>query len=180
MDTDTRDTKGTFPLWTSRLCVRKLMEKMVMSQTGVKGATIAMLLACLMLAGCRDRLQEVESLSRDAVVVVKCACEARRASYNGLELHFRVAEIWRDASNGMFTNKVGDVLDECTIGLADDDPTPHEAVLFFGSNDSGLCQLVTSFVNGGYLHGMPVEQVRHIIATTSASGEQTKVLMRPR
>ena len=153
-------------------------KEMAMRQIGVKGVAITALFACLMLAGCRDKsqgLQEVESLSRDAVVVMKCECEARRNTYNVLELHFRVAEVWRDESNGMFTNKVEGWID-FTLGLADNDSFSPEAVLFFETDNSGLCPPGISFIYDGKLHGVPVRKAMHIISTTSASGGPTNVL----
>jgi len=139
-----------------------------MKQKGIWAMVIALLSMFLMIAGCRDKsygLRELEYLNRDAVVVVKCISEKERSRYNATQfVHFRVAEVWLDESNGTFTNKVGDYIQSILWPDSDVPTTLEGAVLFVKVNDSGLRSFRSSFIYNGKVFDMPVEQARHILS----------------
>jgi len=150
--------------------------------------TLGILSAFQLITACgRDWREDLEPVNRASVVVVKCKCETEKThNPDYYRVRYRILEIWRDESNGQFAYGVGDVIGRLgkfpepdDYFLLSDPPCPDEAVLFFGFNDDGLCRRMTAFVNDGSAGvGGSVEELKHIIMTTTSSGEKTEVWIR--
>ena len=141
-----------------------------MKQISAQMVIVATLFILQTIVGCEDRqsyaLREIESKSHDAVVVAKCECVVTTNSFGLLECYFRATEIWRDESDGLFTNKIGDFIGS-PLGVEEYELTSNAAVQFFTLNDRTLYPTFTTFIYNEELLYMPVDQAKHIISTTS-------------
>ena len=145
-----------------------------MKQMCVLMMIFAMLLTFQLIVGCEGQkpyaLRQWESMTNDAIVVVKCQCVIETNANNNRILHFRATEIWRNESNGLFTNKIGDFIG-FPLGISKDEQPPDGVVQFFRLDDIETClPNFTAFVADGEICEMPVAQAKHIISTTSSFG----------
>jgi len=155
--------------------------------------TLGILSAFQLITACgRDWRSELEPTNRISNIVVKCKYEPEiDADQNFYRLNYRVTEIWRDESNGLFTYGVGDVINKLLEGktMPDDfplaGPIPDEAVIFTRLDDSMSLNFSPTSIS--YIYSKQgwvgtfgsVEEVKQIIVTTtSLSGDEAEALSR--
>jgi len=130
-----------------------------------------------------DALSELFPFNNKAIVVIRCKPEFfKEGKWHSLT--YRVSEIWRDESEGVFTNKIGDLIPNVgelpvTLYFKSSSSAPkQDVIMFLRYNDEGLRPLLTSAINihdtfGEYSGiGGNLERVKQLIMTTTSSKEK--------
>lgn len=130
---------------------------------------ISISLIVTLACGCADRPNHEEREEKSCVIIL-----CRNHVTNGM-VQAEISEIWRDESDGAFTNNVSDMLE--THAPAESPSCCGEAsVLFFGWLGTDLYHHATLFVHNGTVYGnIPVTRLKALIQTTHYSGRQLEI-----
>ncbi len=130
---------------------------------------IAISLTITLACGCFDN-SEYENIVSDSSVVILC----KNHVIDGM-ICAEISEIWRDESNGTFTNKVSDTLE--THVLAESQTDCGEAsIMFYGETRGSLLNYHTLYVHNGKVSGdVTVETLKSMIRDTQYSGKELDI-----
>lgn len=119
--------------------------------------------------GCFD-YGEYEKLGSDSSVVILC----RNHVKDGM-VWAEITEIWRDASNGVFTNKVTDTL-ETHVPVEPQTDCGETSIMFYGGTRGSLLNYRTLYVHDGKVSGhVTVEKFRSMIRDSLYSGKELEM-----
>ena len=122
-------------------------------------------LAC----GCFDN-SEYEKLASESSVVTLCRNHVR----DGM-ICAEIVEIWRDESNGIFTNKVADTI-ETHVPTKSPAECGEASIMFYGSLKDNLMNYSTLYVHDGKVSGdVTVEKFRSMIRDSRYSGKELEI-----
>ena len=131
-----------------------------------------------------DALSELFPYNNKAIVVIRCKAEIMEKE-KWYYPSYRISEIWRDESDGLFTNKVGDLApnigDLMMRSYKTSSSVPQkDVIILLGYDDEGLRLLLTSYINIDRILGESsgiggnVKRVKHYITTTTSSKEKIR------
>jgi len=131
--------------------------------------TIAISLIITLTFGCFD-YGEYDKLASESSVVTLC----RNHVKDGM-IWTEISEIWRDESNGIFTNKVADTI-ETHVPIESQKDCGEAAIMFYGYSKGNLLNYSTLYVHDGKVSGdVTVEKFRSMIRGSLYSGKEIEI-----
>lgn len=130
---------------------------------------IAISLIITLACGCFD-YSEYEKLASESSVVILC----RNHVKDGM-IWAEITEIWRDESDGVFTNKVVDTI-ETHVPVESRTDCGEASIMFYGSSKGSLLNYSTLYVHDGKVSGdVTVEKFRSMIRGSLYSGKEIEI-----
>ena len=134
-----------------------------------KSFTIAISLITTLVCGCFD-YGEYNKLASESSVVTLC----RNHVKDGM-IWAEISEIWRDESNGIFTNRVADTI-ETHVPVESQTNCGEASIMFYGSSKGSLLNSRTLYVHNGKVSGgVTVEKFRSMIRDSLYSGKELEI-----
>ena len=127
------------------------------------------LLIITLTCGCFDTV-EYDKLASGSSVVTLCKNHVK----DGM-IWAEISEIWRDESNGTFTNKVADTLETHVPSKSQED-CGIASIMFYGETRGSLINYHTLYVHNGKVSGdVTVETIKSMIRDTHYSGKELDI-----
>lgn len=162
------DNEQEAPRQSPRISAQPVLQDKMKKQHAIVTSIVLTL-----LCGCSDKPNH-EELASESSVVVLCRNRVKDGMIIG-----EISEVWRDESNGAFTEKVGDIIETY---VPTDSPTScgEASVMFFGRLKDGMRNHRTLYVHDGKVdRNVPVEKLRSLIQATHFSGRELELPSRP-